>query len=205
MDYGPIVERIVANGEPGLAWLDNLRAYSRMGGASGAGEKDYKDHLAMGGPPCLEQTLESYELCCLVETYPANHATYAEYEETLKLAFLYAKTVTLGQVHWNETADVMQRNRRIGTSISGVAQFVARHGVDAVRDWSRRGFDFLTEWDAELSAKFRVPKSIKKTCVKPSGTVSLLAGATPGVHYPHSRRYVRRVRFDHDDPLVTQL
>ena len=30
---------------------------------------DDKDHRAMGGNPCLEQTLESYELCCLVETF----------------------------------------------------------------------------------------------------------------------------------------
>ncbi len=36
--------------------------------------------------------------------------------------------------------------------------------------------------------------SIKRTSIKPSGTVSLLAGATPGVHFPHSRFYIRRVR-----------
>jgi hypothetical protein len=40
---------------------------------------------AMGGNPCLEQTLESYELCCLVETFPANHESLEEYKETLKV------------------------------------------------------------------------------------------------------------------------
>ena len=209
MDYGSIVERIIENGEPGLAWLDNMRSFSRIGSEDAAvahgGNRDFKDYRAMGGPPCLEQTLEPYEMCCLVETFPSNHASYAEFEETLKLAFLYAKTVTLGEVHWTETAEVMKRNRRIGTSISGVAQFVAQHGMSTLREWSRKGFDFLNVWDTELSAKFGVPESIKKTCVKPSGTVSLLAGATPGVHFPHSRRYLRRVRFNHDDPLVEQL
>jgi hypothetical protein len=39
----------------------------------------------MGGNPCLEQTLESYELCCLVETFPANHESLEEYKETLKV------------------------------------------------------------------------------------------------------------------------
>ena len=34
---------------------------------------DDKDHRVMGGNPCLEQSLESYELCCLVETFPNNH------------------------------------------------------------------------------------------------------------------------------------
>ena len=30
MDYGPVVDRIVNNGEPGFAWLDNMRNYGRM-------------------------------------------------------------------------------------------------------------------------------------------------------------------------------
>ena len=56
-----------------------------------------KDIRARGGNPCLEQTLESYELCCLVETFPNNHETLEEYMDTLKYAYLYAKTVTLGK------------------------------------------------------------------------------------------------------------
>ena len=38
MDYEPICERIRINGEPGFAWLDNMRAYGRMNGI-----KDHKD------------------------------------------------------------------------------------------------------------------------------------------------------------------
>lgn len=68
-------------------------------------------------------------MCCLVETFPAHHATLDDYLKTLRLAFLYAKTVTLGSAHWPETKEVMARNRRIGTSMSGIAQFLAREGV----------------------------------------------------------------------------
>ena len=68
MDYTESAKRIVDNGEPGFAWLENMRQYSRMKNGG-----DNKDHRAMGGNPCLEQTLESYELCCLVETFPSNH------------------------------------------------------------------------------------------------------------------------------------
>lgn len=38
MDYKDIVHRIVKNGEPGLCWLENMRAFSRM-----VDPKDYKD------------------------------------------------------------------------------------------------------------------------------------------------------------------
>lgn len=89
--YDAIARRIRLNGEPGLAWLDNMRRYGRMGDLP-----NDKDARASGGNPCLEQTLESYELCCLVETFPAAHESLDDFKATLKSAFLYAKTVTLG-------------------------------------------------------------------------------------------------------------
>ena len=90
-DYSSITDNIIANGEPGLAWLDNMRQYSRMNGIV-----DNKDYKVSGGNPCLEQSLESYEMCCLVETFPFRHDTIYEYLETLQYAHMYAKSVTLG-------------------------------------------------------------------------------------------------------------
>ena len=80
MDYGPVVDKVVKNGEPGFAWLENMQQFSRM-----SGEPDHKDHRAGGGNPCLEQTLESYELCCLVETFPSNHESFDDFRRTLKV------------------------------------------------------------------------------------------------------------------------
>lgn len=200
MDYSGVVERIRINGEPGLAWLDNMRAYSRMGRAP-----DHKDRLALGGNPCLEQTLESYELCCLVETFPARHSDAQDYARTLRSAFLYAKTVTLGSTSWPETNAVMARNRRIGASMSGIAQMVASRGIETLREFCETGYQAIQGYDAEYSERFRVPRSIKTTSVKPSGTVSLLAGATPGIHFPESRFYVRRMRIGASSDLVAPL
>ena len=50
-----------------------------------------------------------------------------------------------------------------------------------------------------------IPRSIKTTSVKPSGTVSLLAGATPGLHYPESRFYIRRIRLSKHSELLKPL
>ena len=60
-------------------------------------------------------------MCCLVETFPCQHDTLEEFLDTLEMAFLYAKIVTLGIPHWGPTAEVMARNRRIGCSMSGIA------------------------------------------------------------------------------------
>ena len=200
MDYTAAAERIVDNGEPGFAWLENMRKYSRMKNGG-----DNKDHRVAGGNPCLEQSLESYELCCLVETFPSNHDSFEDYARTLKYAYLYAKTVTLGRTHWADTNRVMLRNRRIGCSVSGVAQFITNRGLGTLKDWLNDGYDVIQKWDNQYSDWFAVPKSIKTTSVKPSGTVSLLAGATPGLHYPESRFYIRRIRLSKHSELLEPL
>jgi len=200
MDYADACGNIQTNGEPGFAWLDNMRAFGRMGDVP-----NHKDARAAGGNPCLEQTLESYEMCCLVETFPANHASLDEYRRTLKFAFLYAKTVTLGQTHWAETNRVMMRNRRIGCSMSGIAQFLGARGTHALREWCDEGYATIQRYDRVYSDWFGIPRSIKTTSIKPSGTVSLLAGATPGMHYPEARFYARRVRLAVGSELVPVL
>lgn len=200
MDYSNAAERTKVNGEPGFAWLENMRAYSRMNNG-----KDFKDHRVEGGNPCLEQSLESYELCCLVETFPHNHESLEDYLITLKYAYLYAKTVTLGQTHWAETNRVMLRNRRIGCSMSGIVQFIAARGIDELKKWCEEGYQKLEKYDEVYADWLAIPKSIKRTSIKPSGTVSLLAGATPGVHHPENVFYIRRMRLSKHSNLIAPL
>ncbi len=197
MDYSEVAPHIAANGEPGILWLDNMRGFSRM-----ADPRDDKDWRAMGMNPCVEQSLESYELCCLVETYPAHHESYEDFERTLKFAYLYAKTVTLVPTHDQRTNAVMNRNRRIGCSQSGIRQAITRHGRRNFLQWCAKGYGYIQKLDRTYSDWLGVPLSIKTTSVKPSGTVSLLAGATPGVHAAHSEYYIRNVRVAGTSPLV---
>jgi adenosylcobalamin-dependent ribonucleoside-triphosphate reductase len=200
MDYNASADRVRINGEPGYAWLKNMQDYGRM-----ADEPNFKDRRAMGGNPCLEQTLESHELCCLVETFPTNHDSLEDYLNTLKYAYLYAKTVTLGQTHWAETNRVMLRNRRIGCSMSGIAQFIANRGVGDLQTWMDTGYHHIQKLDEKFSDWMAIPRSIKTTSIKPSGTVSLLAGSTPGIHFPESRYYIRRMRLGITSSLVPSL
>lgn len=195
--YSDIAPLIAKNGEPGVIWLDNMRKYSRM-----SDPQDYKDRRAQGSNPCSEQTLESYELCCLVETFPTNHNSMEDWRRTLKYAYLYAKTVTLVPTHNSRTNAVTLRNRRIGCSQSGIVQAMEKFGRYQYLDECDRGYDYVQRLDVQYSDWLCVPKSIKTTSVKPSGTVSLLCGATPGIHYPHSEYYIRNVRVDDTSPLL---
>lgn len=154
---------------------------------------------------CCEQTLESSEMCNLVEVFPSKHETKEDFNRTLKFAYLYAKTVTLGNSHWPETNRVMLRNRRIGCSLTGVTQFVASKGIHELKDWCQTGYNTIQKYDQIYSDWLAIPRSIKTTTVKPSGTVSLLAGVTPGMHWPESQYYIRRVRLSAHSELIEPL
>jgi ribonucleoside-triphosphate reductase (thioredoxin) len=201
MDYTDIAERIKTNGEPGLIWLENAHNNKRMGDITNG----VSDDRTMGTNPCGEIVLESGEKCNLVEVFPNNHESKEDFIKSLKYAYLYSKTVTLLDTHWPETNRVMLRNRRVGTSVSGVAQFLTNNSLSTLRDWLRSGYKALKEYDNTYSDWFAIPKSIRITTNKPSGTISLLAGATPGIHFPESRFYIRRIRLGKDSALLQPL
>jgi ribonucleotide reductase alpha subunit len=197
-DFSPIIDGIVRNGEPGVIWMDTTRKYGRL-----ADPANNKDHRVTGYNPCAEQSLESYECCTLVETYLNRHDDLEDYKRSLKFAYLYAKTVTLLPTHWEETNAIMQRNRRIGTSMSGVANFADIHGLPVLRDWMDEGYRIIKAYDTTYSEWLGIRESIKTTTVKPSGTVSILAGESPGVHWTVGGEYFNRaIRFSNSDPML---
>lgn len=198
-DMNHILEPIAVNGEPGIFNIDLSRNYGRMID----GEKPGCDSKVRGLNPCAEITLEHSELCNLTETFPLRHESIEDYLKTLKHAYLYSKAVTILPTPWPETNEVITRNRRIGTSMSGVVQFIETHGWKTLQEYAKRGYEEIQRRDTQYSEWLGVRESIKTTTVKPSGTVSLLSGSTPGVHWPvTSGGYIRRQRFSASDPMV---
>lgn len=197
-NYDHLVPRIRENGEPGILFLELAREYGRL-----ADPPNNKDWRADGANPCVEQTLEDRELCTLVETFLNRHEDLEDFKRTVKVAYLYAKAVTLLSTHWPDSNEVMQRNRRIGCSMTGIAQFLEEHDWNELRRWCDEAYNYIQFRDNQYSEWLGVRQSIKTTSVKPSGTVSLLGGATPGVHWPvSSHTYIRRIRFRATDPKV---
>jgi adenosylcobalamin-dependent ribonucleoside-triphosphate reductase len=197
-DLTPVIDGIARNGEPGVIWMDVTRQYGRL-----ADPINNKDWRAAGYNPCAEQSLESMECCTLVETYIGRHDNLEDFKRTLKFAYLYAKTVTLIPTHWEETNAIMQRNRRIGTSVSGVANFADTKGLPVLRKWMDDGYKTVQQYDKSYSEWLGVRESIKTTTIKPSGTVSILAGESPGVHWtPGGKYFLRTIRFANNDPML---
>ena len=199
-DLSHLAPRILENGEPGVIFLDKARQFGRL-----ADPRNDRDARVRGTNPCGEIGLEDRELCNLVETFPGNCKNFNQYERVLKFAYLYAKTVTLLPTPWPKTNAVMMRNRRIGTSMSGLADFVDKRGWELLTVWQDLGYDVLKKYDNIYSEWLAIRDSVKVSTVKPSGSVSLLAGVSPGVHWqPGSKFYWRAVRFSVNDPILKQ-
>src|SRR5690606_18523441 len=90
----------------------------------------------------------------------------------------------------------------IGLSTTGVAGFVENHSLAEYRTWADKGYKRIENLDVKYSEWLGIRESIRKTTLKPSGSVSLLSGATPGVHWaPGGEYFLRAIRFGDRDPI----
>lgn len=202
VDYRALAKRTYDNGEPGYYWIDNARNYGRMNGV-------YEpDSSVMGANPCLEQVLGDKEMCTLSEIHLPNCNTKHEFVRAIKYGYLYGKTATLLSPHLeDESADIMSQNRRIGLSVTGHTQFIGKHGIDVWKDWMDHGYHMVAGYYDKLYSQWMdVPVSVRKTSVKPSGTISLVSGVTPGIHYNVAGRYhIRRLTLASDSKILASL
>lgn len=146
----------------------------------------------------MQISLSNHETCCLSELFLPNMRSFADLCEVAELAYRVCKH-SLGALrcHHAETDAVVHNNMRIGISVTGVAMSSAEQ-----LGWLAPLYEHLRAFDVAYSARMGWPASVKLTTVKPSGTLSLLAGVTPGAHPAFSRFLVRRMRMASDSPLV---
>jgi ribonucleoside-triphosphate reductase (thioredoxin) len=180
------------NGEPyGLVNLELCKKYGRIG--------DIKsDSLVTGTNPCGEITLEPYEACNLAEIFLPNIHSKDEFYTATNLIYKVCKTISKYPFSDPRVNNVVQRNNRLGIGVSGILQ----SGWICQPTFFASIYDSLEELDNNYSRLINSNTSIKLTTVKPSGTLSLLPGVTPGIHPAYAKNYIRRIRFSSDDPLI---
>lgn len=144
-----------------------------------------------------EQSLENFESCCLAELFLPNIETEEELHDCIYLLYRVCKHSLLLPSHQEETQEVVHRNMRMGIGVTGYLQ-----ASEEQKSWLSDAYEFLRDLDKEYSEMNDFNPSIKLTTVKPSGTLSLLPGVTPGVHPGIARFMYRRITIAADNPLV---
>lgn len=216
-DYEEVAKALIVNGEPAVVNVELCQNYGRMID----GRQEGIDKGVEGINPCGEVPLEDGENCNLFEIFPLIAEKQGwDLKEAFGLAVRYAKRVTFSNYDWEITRKVVEKNRRIGVSMSGIQDWVlVRFGGRLVVGWDGKKplfnmeaakvidglYKAVKEADREYSKKLGCKTSIKLTTVKPSGTVSKLAGVSEGVHYHYDKYIIQRIRFQSNDPLLPAL
>jgi ribonucleoside-triphosphate reductase len=212
-----LADRIRSNGEPGLLNVLNVQRFGRIGRrqkhhAERVGREGEEDKATLVNP-CAEIPLEPFELCNLAEVFPTRctlgvgDGTFhtPTYLKAIEYATFYASTVSLLPTHWTVTNRVIARNHRIGVSLSGIADWYATIPFTQMVKHMQDGYRTVLAVNARLATESGVPAAIRVTTVKPSGSISLLAGVSPGLHFPTHRFCIRRVRVGTSSPIAKTL
>lgn len=182
-DWDALVEDNATYGEPGILNLWKIRQ---------------TDPGAEGVNPCGEQPLHDREACNLSEIYPAFLGT-RDLHKTLKAVTRYTLRQRLEPLRDPRADAVRQKNMRIGIGLGGICDFT----------WDEaelRGMYNVIRIEADRYAdELGVARPVAVTTVKPSGTISLLNGSSPGIHAPFAPFYVRRTRIGKDEAMTQAL
>ena len=188
-----------AKGEPyGFFNLPLSQRYGRLKDGPMKDSRFYptdRDNV-VGTNPCGEVSLSSNECCNLGELYLNNIISKDQLIDCATLLYKTQKAIAAMPFLHDKTNEIVHKNMRLGLGVTGVCQSLHK------LEWLDDCYIELRKFDKEWSKHRGWPVSIKLTTVKPSGSLSLLAGATPGVHPAYSRFYIRRVRMSGEDKLV---
>lgn len=188
-----------ANGEPyGFFNLPLSQKFGRLKDGPLKDSKMYPTDVdnVVGTNPCGEISLSDYECCNLCELYLNNITSQEELNDCAKLLYKTQKAIAALPFIHEETNKIVHKNMRLGMGVTGICQ-----SLDKL-PWLDKCYVELRKFDKAWSKERGWSESIKLTTVKPSGTLSLLGGATPGVHPAYSKYYMRTVRMSSSDKLV---
>ena len=146
---------------------------------------------------CAEQSLNPYETCCLAEIFLPNIESKEEFLDIIELLYRINKHSLTLKSHHLETEHIVHKNMRMGIGLTGILQ-----ATDEQNSWMDEGYEYLRDFDDRYSEMKGFNRSIKLTTVKPSGTLSLLPGVTPGIHPAYARYMYRRIRIAAGHELV---
>jgi ribonucleoside-triphosphate reductase len=220
-----VAYNIYYNGEPGYVNIELARNFGRI---IDGFVKDIDGEVEVFNP-CGEIPLPNGSPCDLFEVnLPRMHEWISkgieseDFErEVFWLATRYAYRITFRPYEWEVTRDVVSRHRRIGVGITGITDWVLlKFGQKAILGFDEndspifnpevtatldRYYQYVREANKEHAEELEANVSIKVTTVKPSGTVSLLMGVSPGQHYHWAKYMIRRVTLSATSVLVPVL
>jgi len=182
-EFTDLWKRIEASGsgEPGIYWTNN---------------KDW------GTNPCCEIALRPYQFCNLCEVNVSDVVDQEDLNNRVAVAAFFG-TLQAGFFDFHYLRDVWQKTTEkdalLGIGMTGIAsgeilkynlEYAANTAITVNRD---------------ISMLIGTNEAARITCIKPSGTTSLVLGTASGIHAWHAPYYLRTMRFNKNEDIAMYL
>ena len=171
---------------------------------SGAGEPGvyWTNDRDLGSNPCCEISLQSKGYCNLTEVVADGIDTQTEYNNRARAA-AFLGTLQAGYTNFHYLRDEWQDNAEdealLGVSMTGIAS------GDVLKLDMIEAAKCAADENERVAALIDINKAKRITTVKPSGTASLVAGTSSGIHAWHAPYYIRRIRINKDEAIYAYL
>jgi len=167
--------------------------------------KKFKKYMQTSGTnPCGEITLRDKQFCNLTEIVARPDDTEQSLLKKAEIAAIlgtYQSSLTDFPYISKEWQKNCEEERLLGVSITGQWDCPAVRNANVMK----KILEKILETNREYAQRLGINPSTSVSSVKPSGTVSQLVNAAPGMHPRHSPYYIRRIRISAGDPLCKML
>jgi len=192
---------VLLRGEIGKEEFDSL--WKRIE-ASGSGEPGiyWTNNLDWGTNPCCEIALRPYQFCNLCEVNVSDVINQEDLNDRVTAAaFFGSLQAGFTDFHylrpiWSKTT---QKDALLGIGMTGI-------GSGEILKYNLAGAARVAKMtNAIISEKIGTNEAARVTCIKPSGTTSLVLGTASGIHAWHNDYYLRTMRFGKNEDVASYL
>ena len=169
------------SGEPGIYWTNN---------------KDW------GTNPCCEIGLRPYQFCNLCEVNVSDISSQEELNDRVVVASFFG-TLQAGfsDFHYLRPiwAKTTQKDALLGIGMTGIGSGeILKYDLEIAANTAK-------VVNSMVSAQIGTNEAARITCIKPSGTTSLVLGTASGIHAWHNDYYLRTMRFNKNEDIASYL
>ena len=169
------------SGEPGIYWTNN---------------KDW------GTNPCCDIGLRPYQFCNLCEVNVSDVDSQEELTNRVATAAFFG-TLQAGfsDFHYLRPiwAKTTQKDALLGIGMTGIGSGeVLKYDLEVAAHVART-------MNSMISSLIGTNEAARLTCIKPSGTTSLVLGTASGIHAWHAPHYLRTMRFNKNEDIASYL
>ena len=182
-EFNALWKRIEASGsgEPGIYWTNN---------------KDW------GTNPCCEIGLRPYQFCNLCEVNVSDVTSQEDLNDRVGVAAFFG-TLQAGFSNFHYLrpiwAKTTQKDALLGIGMTGIGSGeILKYNLDIAAHVAKT-------MNSMISGLIGTNEAARITCIKPSGTTSLVLGTASGIHAWHAPYYLRTMRFNKNEDIASYL